>query len=73
MNDSLRNRNFNFYSKEGVLLSDHEIRLGKDYRTIKLYDFTKEYPLNVDLPINHPDISITNLRTSNDSLRYDYQ
>ena len=73
LNDSLRNRKFNFYSKEGVLLSDHEIRLGKDYRTIKLYDFTKEYPLNVDLPINHPDISITNLRTSNDSLSYYYQ
>lgn len=70
LNDSLRNRNLNFYSKEGVLLSDHEIRLGKDYRTIELYDFTKEHPMSVSLPINHPDISIT--RDIPDTLRNVY-
>lgn len=70
LKDSLRNRNFNFYSKDGILLSNNEISLGVDYRTLQLYDFTKEYPMSVNLPINHPDISIT--RDIPDSLRNEH-
>ncbi len=70
LKDSLRNRNFNFYSKDGILLSNNEIRLGVDYRTLQLYDYNKEYPMSVNLPINYPDISIT--RDIPDSLRYEY-
>ena len=70
LKDSLRNRNFNFYSKDGILLSNNEIRLGVDYRTLQLYDYNKEYPMSVNLPINHPDISIT--RDIPDSLRNEH-
>tara|TARA_B100000767_G_scaffold30247_1_gene26050 strand:- start:1115 stop:2305 length:1191 start_codon:yes stop_codon:yes gene_type:complete len=69
LRDSLRNRNFNFYSKDGILLSNNEIKLGVDYRALQLFDFTEEYPFSVNLPINHPDISIT--RDIPDSLRYE--
>lgn len=70
LKDSLRNRNFNLYSKDGILLSNDEIILGVDYRTLQLYDYNKEYPMSVNLPINHPDISIT--RDIPDSLRNEH-
>ena len=69
-NDSLRNRNFKLYNKDGKILSNNEIKLGIDYRTIEFFDLTKEYPLSENIPINHPDISIT--RNKPDSLNYEY-
>ena len=69
-NDSLRNRNFKFYNKDGKILSYNEIKLGIDYRTVEFFDLTKEYPPSINIPINHPDISIT--RNKIDSLIYEY-
>ena len=44
--------------------------MGVDYWTLQLYDYNKEYPMSVNLPINHPDISIT--RDIPDSLRNEH-
>jgi antitoxin component YwqK of YwqJK toxin-antitoxin module len=69
-NDSLRNRNLKFYNKDGKKHSNNEIKLGTDYRIIEFFDLTKEYPYSENLPINHPDISIT--RNKPDSLKYGF-
>tara|TARA_Y100000389_G_C17387928_1_gene478161 strand:- start:94 stop:1275 length:1182 start_codon:yes stop_codon:yes gene_type:complete len=67
-NDSLRNRNLNFYNNDGEILSNNEIKLGIDYRIVEFFDLTKEYPYSENIPINHSDISITRIKP--DSLNY---